>query len=740
MIIRRLTASFGRLQNETLTLDSGLNIIEAPNECGKSTWCAFIKALLYGIRTSDRDKAGYLSDKTRYRPWSGVPMAGSMEIETGGAAVTLERKTDGKLPMKDFTAFYTGTGSPYPALSPDSAGELLLGISEAVFERSAYMSQAGIKVTQTPELEKRIAALVTTGDEGISFSEIDERLRTWLRKRRFNKSGTIPALEERIAEYGRSLGRIQSAVDESAAMRLETERLDKKRLELISELEACDLYESRQASRRAAEKLAAAKARYDAVYAELSKTGPAPDEKTVAAIRGELKSLETLYAMEAAERKILENYRANLDILEEERRKNPFGSGDAAHLTGQAESLESEIKKLAFSGLPAVVTMVITLLAAAAAVYAGAAAAGMPLLLPVTAAAAALGLILLVWRAFRLKNRRDDLKRLLSRYNAGSVGGLNALIAQYAVLAASVRDAENDVRSSEKSAAAAAAMVETARHSLTEKLSSYAIGGDRLGINRELDRIESLLEKLSAAKAEIQAAESYLKTIREADTAAGSDSEPPPAPTRSRQEIAAELQAVTGRHEDLTRRYNIALGEIRALGDPVILGSEKIAAEALLDEHRAQYDALSLAVEALKDANSELQSRFSPLLSETAGRIIGRLTGGRYEKLTFDKTLDAFAKTTDEAVSRNILALSAGTADQIYLALRLAVCELVLPAENPCPLILDDALTNFDDRRAGLALSYLAELAEKRQILLFTCHGREAAFFERGGANLIKLF
>jgi uncharacterized protein YhaN len=76
MIIRRLTASFGRLQNETLTLDRGLNIIEAPNECGKSTWCAFIKAMLYGIRTSDRDKAGYLSDKTRYRPWSGVPMAG----------------------------------------------------------------------------------------------------------------------------------------------------------------------------------------------------------------------------------------------------------------------------------------------------------------------------------------------------------------------------------------------------------------------------------------------------------------------------------------------------------------------------------------------------------------------------------------------------------------------------------------------------------------------------------------
>jgi uncharacterized protein YhaN len=56
MIIKRLHASFGTLSNQTLELAEGLNIIEAPNESGKTTWCAFIKAMLYGIRTSDRDK------------------------------------------------------------------------------------------------------------------------------------------------------------------------------------------------------------------------------------------------------------------------------------------------------------------------------------------------------------------------------------------------------------------------------------------------------------------------------------------------------------------------------------------------------------------------------------------------------------------------------------------------------------------------------------------------------------
>ena len=49
MIIRKMTASFGMLKNDTLELGEGLNIVYAPNESGKSTWCGFIKAMLYGI-------------------------------------------------------------------------------------------------------------------------------------------------------------------------------------------------------------------------------------------------------------------------------------------------------------------------------------------------------------------------------------------------------------------------------------------------------------------------------------------------------------------------------------------------------------------------------------------------------------------------------------------------------------------------------------------------------------------
>ncbi len=70
-------------------------------------------------------------------------------------------------------------------------------------------------------------------------------------------------------------------------------------------------------------------------------------------------------------------------------------------------------------------------------------------------------------------------------------------------------------------------------------------------------------------------------------------------------------------------------------------------------------------------------------------------------------------------VMRPAAAMSCGTADQMYLALRLAMCRRLLPED--APLLLDDALVNFDDARASAALELLRAEAQKRQVVLFTC-------------------
>ena len=97
------------------------------------------------------------------------------------------------------------------------------------------------------------------------------------------------------------------------------------------------------------------------------------------------------------------------------------------------------------------------------------------------------------------------------------------------------------------------------------------------------------------------------------------------------------------------------------------------------------------------------------------------VTEGDYGALP--EALRRAAEEAGELAPRPVLALSQGTADQLYLAVRLAVCQLCLP-ERP-PIFLDDALSAFDDRRLELALELLHELSGEQQILLFTCQKRE---------------
>ena len=128
MTINKLTASFGKLNGESLELTDGLNVICAPNESGKSTWCAFIRAMLYGIDSAERQKAGHLPDKLRYAPWSGAAMQGEMELSAGGKDITITRTTKLKsAPMREFSAVYTGTSIPVEGLDAANAGEMLTG-------------------------------------------------------------------------------------------------------------------------------------------------------------------------------------------------------------------------------------------------------------------------------------------------------------------------------------------------------------------------------------------------------------------------------------------------------------------------------------------------------------------------------------------------------------------------------------------------------------------------------------
>ena len=210
------------------------------------------------------------------------------------------------------------------------------------------------------------------------------------------------------------------------------------------------------------------------------------------------------------------------------------------------------------------------------------------------------------------------------------------------------------------------------------------------------------------------------------------------APLRSREAIEADLRALDA---ELTQKRSGAdrlAGRLHAAGDADALRAQRVHLKEQIESLEGEYAAIHLAMDTLEEADGELQGRFSPALGRRTGEIFRELTGGSYETAVLSRDLHLSAQPTGDSQLHDIGYLSAGAADQLYLAARLAICEAVLPEDKQVPLILDDALVSFDDTRCATALKWLKSEAKNRQIILFSCHSREADFFAGDGEVFVQ--
>ena len=634
MIIRHMQGTFGTLDGEQLRLDTGLNIIYAPNESGKSTWCAFLRAMLYGIDTSQRARAGFVPDKQKYAPWSGKPMAGELELEQDGKRITIRRWTEAKsAPMRAFSAVYTGTDIPVPGLTATDAGEQLTGVSAEVFQRSAFIGQGGLVVTGTPELERRISAIVTSGEEASSYTEADAQLRAWLRRRRSGQHGALPELEQRIADTETQLHRLERNAQEQAACAAELRETEAELQTVTDQMNA-----ARQRQRRAA----------------LSSMG---EEKSN--LRTLEQALEQARRDAAAKRTALEQTHFGV--------QTPDEAGETAERDAQRAQALSDTA--AHGGKPYfwIAELVLAALCAVLGYL-----VAQPLYYAAIALAAAALVLLIVAANGRQRAQQASaaLGKLLRSYGAQDADGIYY---QAEVHRAAYR-------------ACAAAME-------TERRAAAALEDAR---EHQCETHERLLQSLDFESGTGEAAALYQRR--------------------------SALESVRTR---LRTQQAQLTGAALAVGDPMALKCEHAQLLEQRDALERQYAALALAIETLGRADAELQSRFSPQLAQKAADYMDYLTSGRYDELVLARDLSAKARSADDPTPRDTAYLSAGTADLLYLSVRLALCELTCPTDDPCPLVLDDTLVNFDDARARRAMALFREIAQHRQVILFTCHERD---------------
>ena len=155
--------------------------------------------------------------------------------------------------------------------------------------------------------------------------------------------------------------------------------------------------------------------------------------------------------------------------------------------------------------------------------------------------------------------------------------------------------------------------------------------------------------------------------------------------------------------------------------DPMELKKSISELKEELDEKKELYDAIALAEKNMQEAVDDISRSFGPMLNERTADILSRLTGGKYEKVMVDKEYSIQVKQSTGSY-HDWRFLSNGTTDQAYLALRLAMTELIMDDGEKLPVMLDDVLLQYDEQRMSHAMDYLEKYAKEAQLIYFTCH------------------
>ena len=155
---------------------------------------------------------------------------------------------------------------------------------------------------------------------------------------------------------------------------------------------------------------------------------------------------------------------------------------------------------------------------------------------------------------------------------------------------------------------------------------------------------------------------------------------------------------------------------------PCVADAEEALEDAQLKlEQYEQLDTtIAKTIEFLEEAQQRIHRDIAPVLVDTVLRWLPTVTGGRYTKCRIDPETLRVEVAGPDGLWRRARHLSHGTTEQIYLLLRLALCQHLTTSEEVCPLVLDDVLASTDADRKTVVLKTLLEISAVTQVILFT--------------------
>jgi len=200
------------------------------------------------------------------------------------------------------------------------------------------------------------------------------------------------------------------------------------------------------------------------------------------------------------------------------------------------------------------------------------------------------------------------------------------------------------------------------------------------------------------------------------------------APEPDKKALDAVMEEIEGARDNIQRiREEVSGAEAaykqasRDLPDEVELAEEIALLRSRLKRLEDALEAVVTAMNVLNKVSESTHREFSPALAERASQLLAKITKNRYSLVHVGPDLELRI----EGGSLNVTdtdRLSRGTADQVFLAVRLALSELFNKTGEPIPVLIDDPFVNYDENRRKSAIKMLSRAAPDRQIIIFTCN------------------
>ena len=158
--------NFGKLQNFDYNFKDNLNIIKEENGFGKTTFANFIKAMFYGLDTTNSAK----SDRKIYMPWQGGTCGGNIEFEIQGKKYRIERIFEKKAKDDIFKLYDLETNLESNDYT-SNIGEEIFKINKEAYERSTYIPQGEIQIQMDDSISAKLGNVLESGND-INTSEM----------------------------------------------------------------------------------------------------------------------------------------------------------------------------------------------------------------------------------------------------------------------------------------------------------------------------------------------------------------------------------------------------------------------------------------------------------------------------------------------------------------------------------------------------------------------------------------